>query len=368
MPNSQRYIPTLDGWRAIAILGVVLAHGSFSLSQFFGQPSLERLAFGGHGVYLFFGLSGFLICSRLLQEQEQTTTIDLKAFYLRRAFRILPPLLVYLAALSVLHVMGKLPLSLQEVVACLLFFRNYVVGPAAGEVGHFGNYTDHFWSLSVEEHFYLIWPGLLLLLGNKRALWWTIALILSVALWRNLDFRYDLLNQRYFELEVFAHRSDIRLDALLSGCLLAMLLQFERVRRLLTRLLPNLVVIGLGLLYFVISEHKPYLSTLMMALLVPLMIVGTVLSPKSLLSRLLETRALRWIGRLSYSIYIWQELFQVPGTIPRPLPFGSLQEFPLSLLCVLGLSCLSYYLVEQPMVRLGHRLTRSSDRPSSTPR
>jgi peptidoglycan/LPS O-acetylase OafA/YrhL len=360
MSNEQRYIPTLDGWRAVAILGVVFAHGSFSMSQFLGFQEPWWLIFGSHGVALFFGLSGFLICTRLLQEQEKTSTLNIKTFYIRRVFRILPPMLVYLGFLSILGVLGALPISVREIVASLFFYRNYIVEPPIYGSGY---YTLHFWSLSVEEHFYLLWPCLLLLVGNKRALWLTIFLILSVTVWRNLDFRYHILHERYLDPEVLGHRSDLKLDALLGGCLLAILLQYQTARVLLQKLLPNFVILALSVLYFAILIRDPHFSALMRVLIIPLIIVGTVLSPKSLLSRFLEMRWMRWIGRLSYSIYIWQELFQVMGLVKRPLPFGALQEFPLSLVCVLVFSCLSYYLIEKRLVRLGHRLTKTGGRP-----
>ena len=131
------YLPTLDGWRAIAVALVVLCH----LAE--GQAPW-RDASGDLGVSIFFGISGYLICTRLLDEDRSRGRISLRRLYLRRAFRILPPAFAYLTAITLLALLGVFHLSLLEVAAAALFFRNYVPG----------NWdSSHFWSLAVEEHF-----------------------------------------------------------------------------------------------------------------------------------------------------------------------------------------------------------------------
>lgn len=94
--RPSNYIPTLDGWRAIAVLMVIGVHGSTS----------PLLKYGGHGVNIFFVISGFLICSRLLDEEDRFGRISLKRFYLRRTFRILPPAFFYILAINLLGVAG----------------------------------------------------------------------------------------------------------------------------------------------------------------------------------------------------------------------------------------------------------------------
>src|SRR5262245_21093106 len=103
-------------------------------------------------------MSGFLICSKLVDE-EAAGGIDLKAFYVRRAFRILPPAFLYLGVVALLGVVGVMSgPGGQEILSSALFFRNY--RPLTDTTGHF-------WSLSVEEHFYLFWPLLMLLFGSR---------------------------------------------------------------------------------------------------------------------------------------------------------------------------------------------------------
>src|SRR5262249_54819702 len=138
---------------------------------------------GAIGVDLFFGLSGFLIGTRLLEERRRTARIHLVAFYIRRSFRILPPYLAYLVALTALAAVGVLATPGRELASCLLFVRNYLIPTAGG-----GWYTGHFWSLAVEEHFYLIWPVLLIVWGARNAAWKVAMLAGAVAAWRIVEF------------------------------------------------------------------------------------------------------------------------------------------------------------------------------------
>ncbi len=147
-PEKTAYIPTLDGWRAMAILGVMIYHGTTSWFYPYGPcPSYESLLViqqGAKGVDIFFALSGFLICSRLLEERRKTGGINLKRFYFRRGFRILPPYYFYLAVLAAVTATGLIVVQPMEWWGCLLFFRNYLP-----PLQTHGWYTGHFWSLSV---------------------------------------------------------------------------------------------------------------------------------------------------------------------------------------------------------------------------
>ncbi len=112
------YIPTLDGWRAIAIMAVIVCHGSgqlFSAAGRFPNPQWLRLTdYGALGVDVFFGISGFLICTRILQDKDGLGRISLRSFYIRRAFRILPPYLLHLAVLGLLTTAGILTVQRWE--------------------------------------------------------------------------------------------------------------------------------------------------------------------------------------------------------------------------------------------------------------
>jgi peptidoglycan/LPS O-acetylase OafA/YrhL len=355
--SKSNYLPTLDGWRAVAILGVMICH---ACAAFFHPEGPCPNAFlrgltrhGALGVDIFFGLSGFLICSRLLAEYRKNGSISLKKFYLRRCFRILPPYLTYLGGLGLLAAVGLVTISAQAWWSCLLFYRNYLPFSANGF------YTYHFWSLSVEEHFYLLWPGLLILAGNRWARCWAAGLALAITAWRVWEFHHQWLGNLIPGV-VFFGRTDIRLDGLLWGCWMALMLNDPIWRDRFTRWLIPGVWVGLAAAFIACVFCQPPLTMLWQSTLIPLLLAGTVLRPATVAGRVLELAPLRWIGRISYSLYLWNSLFFAGMSNPRPLPLGFLQTLPWSIFGVFACATLSYYFVEQPLIRWGHSLTSSS--------
>ena len=224
------HIPTLDGWRALAITSVICFHGRF---VFFPHPSMVRSIseYGYLGVDAFFAISGFLICTLLIREFEAHESIDLKAFYTRRFFRIIPPYVMALAGICLVSWLGFIHLQSWEIPSCFLFVRNYMpsVAPPGGPYDPYGFYTVHFWSLSLEEHFYLIWASLLALLKPRRALKAALVLAAAVVLWRVVDGHFEIMHRLIPSAEV-GTRTDSRLDALLWGCVAALI--FPRIRSL----------------------------------------------------------------------------------------------------------------------------------------
>ena len=354
-PAGVSYIPTLDGWRAVAITAVLLCHGLDQTRFPFAMP------LGLTGVLLFFAISGFLITSRLIDERARTGSVSFRDFYLRRAFRILPPAMVFLAVIAVLGLFGVIPFSGVDLDKALFFVRNYtrldLGNPASW-------YSVHFWSLSVEEHFYLIWPAVLVLMWARRWRWaafsTAVALAIGTVLWRGADEKYQFVI-RLFHVPWIAQnvgRTDYVADALLWGCALALWLGPQTAsnpwkRRLppgTTSLFVAALVVFIGFVAFGKSvSHGRDQVHLFMALLIG----ATVTDPASLPGRLLELPLLRWVGRYSYSLYLWQELFFHADS--SPLWF---QRFPVNLIFILLSAWVSYNYVEKPLVRLGHRLTR----------
>jgi peptidoglycan/LPS O-acetylase OafA/YrhL len=355
--TGARYLPTLDGWRAVAILAVMTYHGTALLFVADGPyPNATLFAlvnYGTLGVPIFFAISGFLICTRLLEEERETGRISLSGFYLRRACRILPPYLLYLGVLALIAAAGVITVQPVEWTSSLLFYRNYVT-PSAG-----GTYTSHFWSLSVEEHFYLLWPGLLVLFGARRSRWIVVLLALGVAAWRALESRHQWLAALLPGVG-FRLRTDICIDGLLWGCWVALLCMIPAVRARLTRWLSPAKWLAIVGLFLVCLLGHPPLKPLWLALLLPFILLGTVLHPTAPVGRFLEFAALRWIGRLSYSLYIWQQLFLIAKDKFHYFPLGPLQRLPLNYLVVFACAALSYYLIERPLIGLGHRLTARS--------
>lgn len=323
MAVARNYFPTLDGWRAVAILAVLCCHA--------GWPTAAIAPYGAMGVSVFFALSGFLITRRLMDEGR----VDLAAFYRRRAFRILPPIVAYLAVLWLLGIRGPL-------LASLLFVRNYVT-PTAPQAW----YTGHFWSLAIEEHFYLLWPALLVLAGFRRARWIAPGLALAVAVWRTADMRYGWIGHLNPALHGSLARTDYRLDTLLCGCAVALL--WEDVFRRFGGSAVALLAVAAAVCCQVWTPPG-YLT--MVAALMGLLPAATVARPGSWLGRLLELPLLMWVGRISYSLYIWQQLFLAPGST-------GLWRLPAIFLC----AAVSYYAIERPIIALGRRAPKSESAP-----
>jgi peptidoglycan/LPS O-acetylase OafA/YrhL len=350
---KMRYIPTLDGWRAVAILAVIFSHSQVAFHaagidsfRFLLVASWFRL-----GVDVFFAISGYLICTQLLVEFEAQGGISLPGFYLRRAFRILPLYFFYLVLLSGLSLWAGVPSSPGSILSSLFFVRNYI-DPGRGV------YTNHFWSLAVEEHFYLLWPFFLACSGPKRALWLTPVLALLVEIWRGLDGHFQLTDS-FLPHAGILWRTDTRLDALLWGCFAAIVC-FRHPPRL-PAWAPFLI---LGVLVAGIVGNLPLLP-LFLALIFPLLIVSTLSNPGAPISRLLETPPLRWIGRLSYSLYIWQTILLQQGERPDPAWLAAIKHPPWNYAVILAIAIASHYLLERPMIRLG-RLVQKKFVPAET--
>jgi peptidoglycan/LPS O-acetylase OafA/YrhL len=354
-PDRTSYLPTLDGWRAIAILMVVTGHAAKPAFCDGSMPLTwcKYLLLGGHGVALFFALSGFLITSRLLNEYDRNGAISLRGFYRRRVFRILPAALALLTALSVLGAMNVLPIAPIEIISSLFFFRNYV--PLFMGDGGEGFYTALFWSLAVEEHFYLFWPLLLALtLPRRRAFAVTIALAAVIAVWRRLDGHYQWVQQLTdLPQYQFYYRTDTRLDALLWGCVLALVLRDAHARGLAVTLLRPPVWVVL-LITYAVGIALGWRGVLWHTLLAPPLIVGTLLHPDALPGRVLELAPARWIGRISYSLYLWHPL--VMPQITAAMVWPAVQTLPVNVLFAFGLAAMSYYGIEKPMIERGRRI------------
>jgi peptidoglycan/LPS O-acetylase OafA/YrhL len=319
-----------------------------------GSHSLGRVGTGWFqenglkGVDIFFGISGLLICSRLLAEEAEHGKIGLKEFYIRRAFRILPPAICYLAVLGVLGLAGVLPLIPKEWFAALFFYRNY--SRLSTIPGHIDWYSGHFWSLAVEEHFYLILPTVLVIVPRRWRIAVLAGMVAVVAAWR-------IYKQHRLAWTFLLQHTDMRLDALLVPAIIAVLLTLPRYRSVLLAIARFWLVPGGVLIYLVSSGKFPILAPLAESFMIPMVLLGTVAYPNGLFARFLETPPLRWVGRISYSLYLWQQMFFNGHFYPWFKPLGFLQTFPMRWLMLFGCAAASYYLVERPSIKLGHRLT-----------
>lgn len=265
------YRPELDGIRAIAILLV--------LAQHINVPS-ATLA-GLVGVNLFFVLSGYLITSLLLRERESTGRIDLRSFYERRIRRLVPALVAVLIATGVLMaVQGRFGSYIPQAVVSFFY-----VSDVAKAIGYDLGYVGHTWSLALEEQFYLIWPALLIFLPRRFLAPATIGgIVVAVAL--------QLL---LVPGDVLAHfRPDVRADAVLWGCLIA-LVPVAVPRWAAAASLVALFVVSFTFLW-------PYAIGLSSVLSAIFIAGAATLAP------VLSARPLVRIGQISYAMYLWQAI------------------------------------------------------------
>ena len=341
-----RTLPNLDGMRAVAILLVLLFHGLYN-SDTAAWPRLHSVAeiagkVGAMGVLIFFSLSGFLITLRLIWEEQQTGDFSVRAFYVKRIFRILPPVFVYLSVLVLLGITGVIQLQSGDQWAPV-FLTNYRAGSW---------YTSHFWSLAVEEHFYLLWPACVLLFGWRRALWVGVAIVACVAVWRPWVLHHTTTPARALQ------HTDLRLDYIMMGCIVAIAAcSYGRAADLL-RLAGStagsmLLVAALAFSIVPLGVDTRSVQAVLLALLV----CGAGVGTSRLLAAVLGNPPMLFLGRISFSVYIWQQLFLgVASFGPLRSPLALLLKYPLILL----ISCGSYYLLERPAIAFGRRFLKHS--------
>jgi peptidoglycan/LPS O-acetylase OafA/YrhL len=279
--------PELDGLRGIAVGLVLACHLGIQL----GFPWAEPL--GALGVQLFFALSGFLITRLLVRELDASGTIELKRFYLRRAFRIFPAFYAFLAVVALLILRGLVTDTNWRSFAAAALYISNIRGSSVT--------LGHTWSLAVEEQFYALWPLTLTLIPAVRRRRITTQIILVFFSWRAVAIALELWP---YGSSVFYERTDFRLDSLLVGGLLAM-----RHPRSLQQPPPFRVMgLALSIMGFAVS---PTLSHVL--LLRPLALTVTAVFAAGVVKGVLDCSGmasiawlrappLRGLGRISYSV------------------------------------------------------------------
>jgi peptidoglycan/LPS O-acetylase OafA/YrhL len=314
--------PALDGIRGLGMLLVVIFHTLTYLVDWYGPYGR---GFGGDGsphsilpgafvaVDVFFALSGFLITSLLLEERRRTGGMSMRRFYIRRALRLLPALYATIAIFLVVALVSD-DVDLHgywvAVVKMVTYSANFFIG--TGNLIHVerdGFLTAWFgqtWSLAIEEQFYIVWPLVLALLVGwlrfrPRALAGIVAgAVVLIAAWRIVLFEtHDIWSDVYY-------RTDARLDQPLVGALLAVLLHFGLVR---DRPRPWWGLVGLGIWMAATLFSSPF-EAAYFRFWAPLVMVGScltmlgVLHGRGIAAAVLAVRPMRWLGRLSYTLYL----------------------------------------------------------------
>ncbi len=353
--QRPRHIPSLDGLRALSVLLVIVLHTLLRNTLYNDIPFGYRLLGNGSlGVFIFFVISGYLITTLLLREHEKTSAISLKSFYIRRAFRILPPLYLYILFLAVLGATGHLPgMNTRELITALTLTRNY-----ARHVDLWA--MEHLWSLCIEEQFYILWPSVLVLCvlhregsdGRRNATRVALAILIAEPFIRVFSFRYlpAFHNTGMFHMQA---------DGLMFGALGALQQGHSRFERIYTRvtrwpwLLPVLIFGVLGALTVRFQNYWDLpIGITLNGFLILMWMLWLVRNPASPAGRLFNQPAIAWIGRLSYSLYLWQTFFTHHLDVEVFGHNGWWDTFPTSWLCILAVAAFSYYVVERPALRL----------------
>lgn len=340
---TSTYLPLLDGLRGWSILGVLLGH-------FFLAPMVAAQT----GVTVFFFVSGFLITRLLVAEHERNGAIALGQFYLRRVFRLYPALIVMLAAFSGLVLLKGLDVVWADVASGLVYFGNYYLAystPAAPE--EYLQVSGVLWSLSVEEHFYLVFPVAFALLVGRGS-WLRFCLVASLP---------AVLLARMFTADEFVEAyatTHCRADSILYGCLAAVLLYRDRseayIRLVRTEWFG--VVAGGGLLAASLVVRDPLFQRtwvytvqgLGLMLLVPALVEGDGIRR---VRQLFTHRAIVTIGKWSYSLYLFHWI--ALQWVVLQFEDKSLAWYLAAIPTTFALAAISYYFVERPFVGLRRR-------------
>jgi len=331
---SERRIPSLDGLRAISIAMVILSH----LVKWKHLSVVILGSYGALGVFVFFVLSGYLITDLLLREYQRTSTISLRNFYIRRAFRIFPAAFVFLAIVIVLYWQDIRWFHISAAVfyvANLDMTRPWIFG--------------HLWSLSIEEQFYLLWPfALKKWYRHKTAI--LLGSFLITPVFQTALYAFRVHNGLVGSLPVLSSQLAI-------GCLLAIFA--SRLPKI-----PGWVALGMLAAFILIpwfSANTAARTLFMLFVLKPILHIATaglVLHVIQVPYPALNWLPVTWLGRISYSLYLWQQLFCSNASLHA----GGLLIVP-AVVC----ACLSYYFVEQPMLRLRDRRSRKSSASTAHP-
>jgi peptidoglycan/LPS O-acetylase OafA/YrhL len=333
------YRPGLDGLRALAVAGVVLYHAGVSW-----MPG------GFLGVDVFFVLSGYLITSLLLAERRREGSVGFKAFWLRRARRLLPAVL--LVVFVCLRTRG-------DALASLVYLTNWhLIAASHSYFNAFGrpSLLQHLWSLAVEEQFYLFWPLILLgslkLVGRRYTVLLTVVLALS-----STALMWGLYNPNQDPSRVY-YGTDTRASTLLVGALLAFAWPLggfrDEISRRAARVLDGVGCVALAgvLAFFVrVQDYDPWLyrGGFLLIALCTAVLIAVVVHPASALGRALGTRTLRWIGVRSYGIYLWHWPVMMLTRPGIDVPWRGTGVILAQIALTIALAALSYRYVEMPV-------------------
>jgi peptidoglycan/LPS O-acetylase OafA/YrhL len=363
--RSSGRIPCLDGLRAISIILVMAAHVLHSYSVDYHSLANEIQHDAGRlGVMTFFVISGYLITNLLCREWKRRDSIDLKAFYLRRVLRIFPAFFTYIGVIAALAAAGIIATTSGDLFLAATFMKNYQVlfGFASNPDELF---VRHFWTLALEEQFYLFWPVTFLIIGMARASRVALAIVLISPIMRIGT--YLLLPVLRGNLAMMLHCAA---DPIMVGCLAALWQNEPQLEMVLARFShwrwPGLAIVFLLVVSPICHTllEGAYTYTIGMSLdslSIAFLLLWLVRHPMSVAGQLLERPIVRHVGMLSYSLYLWQQPFLTS------LNHTWSGVFPINVLVSFVAAECSFWVIERPFLMLKDRLRERRAVASTSP-
>lgn len=330
----MKRLSSLDGLRAISIMIVMLAH----FNHFWHFKILDYLFNAGIvGVYIFFVISGFLITTLLLKEKQKTSSINLKSFYIRRILRIVPLSMIYVSVIILVSVILSDPIIRQNWWIPTLYLSNI------SGLGAVSYVFIHYWSLSAEEQYYILIPSFF---KFDIKYFKVILLLIFIS-----TFLFRLLSSHFADISFLRILADItrNLDGLIVGSYLAIIYYEDKIPvKFLLKHKHLINIVGFSLILFLnhetqIKALKLFANHSFYSLIIGVLIIVNIQPAEDYFYRFLNNKFVVKIGVISYSIYIWQQLFS-SGIIPFP----SYVNFGL----VFVIALLSYHFLETPFLQL----------------
>lgn len=340
------YLPTLDGWRAISILLVIWYHGAlFHFGEFstnFDPLFFYRFYIGHFGVKIFFAISGFLICNRILYEFKNYGEFNIRDFYIKRFFRIIPPYYFFIIFMFILNFISPFGFNLKELLHSILFTRIYLTEEMSW-------YSGHFWSLGVEEHFYIILSILFFIFKRDKTIFSLIVWVVIIVAWNMISFRLMHIPEVFWwknHLFVFS-----QMHYMIYGCIFAYFYQSGfRFGKWAHNIQPIFLILFIPAIYFFYP-----LKNFILPIYISFMIYLTATYENKVSHFLLENVAAKFIGKISYSLYLWQQLVLINREESRIDILGGLQDFPINLIAIFIAAYASHKLIEIPFIKMGRR-------------
>jgi peptidoglycan/LPS O-acetylase OafA/YrhL len=333
--GTQRVIPGLDGLRAISIAFVLVSH--LSGTRHFAN-SRWLMGLGEFGVRIFFIISGYLITTILLEELRRKGSISLPRFYFRRTIRLFPAAYFLIAVTAALAAVGVIRMDRRDILFAVTYTMNY--DDARGWP------LGHLWSLAVEEQFYLLWPLTLSSLALPRCKRLLLTLLALGPLFHISSFYVGPT----FNFLRWA-------DTLATGCLLAIARDELGNIRAYSRLLVSrwfflTPLVALAANYIPSTKVTWLAGETIMNVAIAVSVDWAMRNPSGLTGRFLNQPTISFVGVLSYSLYLWQQLF-LDRTSDRLYC-----AFPLNISLAFTMGLVSYLLVEAPFLRLRRVIER----------